>query len=199
MRLRLPLILASNSPRRRDLLAAAGVAAAVVPAEGVDEIHDRALKPADLTLANARAKAQCVAARHPGALVLGADTLVYLDGEPLGKPATADDAAMMIRRLSGRTHQVCTGVCLCARGGADCVEFHVISEVTFKRLDAAAIVEYLGLINPFDKAGAYAAQEHADFIIDHVNGSWTNVVGLPIDETLSHLRRWAASDDVTIQ
>jgi nucleoside triphosphate pyrophosphatase len=148
-----------------------------------------------LTLANARAKARSVAAQHAEALVLGADTLVYLDSEPIGKPATIEEAAAMLARLSGRTHQVCTGVCLCAGGGDERDEFHVFSHVTFKSLGTDSIRKYLNRINPLDKAGAYAAQEHADFIIERIDGSSSNVVGLPIEETLEHLRRWAAVDD----
>ena len=184
------MILASNSPRRRDLLAAGGIPAVVVPAHEIVECHDAGLSPAELTCLNARAKAEWVARTHPEALVLGADTLVFLEGEPLGKPADHAEARAMLRRLAGRTHDVVTGVCLCAQGGAETVEFHDLTRVTFHSLDEAAIDAYLAKINPFDKAGAYAAQEHGDAVIARVEGSWTNVIGLPMEKTLAHLKRW---------
>ncbi|MGI8601393.1 MAG: Maf family protein [Verrucomicrobiales bacterium] len=188
--LRLPLVLASKSPRRSALLGAAELAHLVLPPEDIEEYHDASMTPAELTVMNARAKARRIAELQPAALVLGADTLVYLDGEPLGKPATLDEAMTMLRRLSGRTHQVCTGVHLCARIEAQQVEFHELTDVKFKPLSEETIRNYLSVIDPLDKAGAYAAQEHSDMVIERIDGSWTNVVGLPMEKTLRELQRW---------
>jgi septum formation protein len=189
MKLRYPLMLASASPRRRDLLEEAGVAFTVVPAASVEEAHDASLSPSALTQWNARMKAEAVAAECPEALVLGADTLVYLGQEPLGKPADMAEATAMISRLVGRTHIVCTGVCLVQplSAGGQVEEFHILTEVTFKSLTPNEIAHYLSLINPLDKAGSYAAQEYGEMIIEKVEGSWSNVVGLPMEATLTAL------------
>jgi septum formation protein len=119
--------------------------------------------------------------------VLGADTLVYLHGEPLGKPTSLEEAADMLRRLSGRRHEVCTGVWLAWDGGAQGSGFHVISGVVFKTLTDADIQAYHRLVNPLDKAGAYGIQEHGDKIIDHYDGSWTNIMGLPMEALSARL------------
>jgi len=156
-----------------------------------EEAHDATLSPAALTEMNAKLKVDAVVDRFPDQIVIGADTLVYIDGEPLGKPRDMTEAEQMLGRLTGRTHQVCTGVCLMK--GKDKVRcFHVITEVTFKNLDVAAIRDYLQKIEPLDKAGAYAAQEHGALIIEKTEGSWTNVVGLPMDELLKELESFAA-------
>ena len=190
LRLRLPLILASSSPRRRDLLAEAGIEARVVPADGVEEAHDPMLSSAELTCHNATMKAVEVARRFPGALVLGADTLVYLGEEPLGKPRDPDEARTMLRRLSGRTHTVCTGVCLASGGGREAEVFHDLTQVTFRDLDEGTIGEYLRLVDVLDKAGAYAIQEHGSLIVAGVDGSLSNVVGLPVEALVRRLDRW---------
>lgn len=160
------------------------------PADDVAESHDRQCSPDELTEHNARLKATAVAARHPGALVLGADTLVYLDDEPLGKPATLNDAAAMLRRLAGRCHTVCTGVCLAGPSAGEIAVFHDLTRVHFLPLDEAAIADYLTKVHVLDKAGAYAAQEHGDRIIERMEGSWSNVVGLPLERLERHLARW---------
>jgi len=180
------LILASGSPRRRELLAAAGFEFRVLisPAE---ELHDAAIEPGELCMLNAAAKAEAVAAAHPDALVIGADTLVFLDGEPLGKPASLDAARAMLLRLSGRTHQVRTGCALCHGGLTE--RFVVTTEVDFQQLDGARIGEYFRLINPLDKAGAYAVQEHGELVVAAVRGSFDNVVGLPVAELAAALGR----------
>jgi septum formation protein len=184
------LILASGSPRRRELLAAAGYEFRVLisPAE---ELHDAAIEPGELCMLNAAAKAEAVAAAHPDALVIGADTLVFLDGEPLGKPKSLDAARAMLLRLSGRTHEVRTG---CALRHAGLTErFAVTTEVDFHRLDEAAIEAYLGLVNVLDKAGSYAVQEHGERVVAAVRGSFDNVVGLPVAELVAALGRRGVS------
>ena len=184
------LILASASPRRRDLMQEAGISCEIIPSPA-DEIHDASLTPQALTEHNAHAKARAISDLHAGATVIGADTLVFIDGEPLGKPRDMAEAEAMLLRLVGRTHQVCTGVCLCRSGdAAKCVTFHAITDVTFHDLDLDGIRAYHAKIEPMDKAGAYAAQDHGREIIRETSGSWTNVVGLPMEELQDQLAKF---------
>ena len=180
------IILASTSPRRRDLMAEAGIDCQIIPSPA-EEIHDASLTPQALTEHNAKLKASAISQLHPTATVIGADTLVFVDGEPLGKPRDMAEAEAMVQRLVGRTHQVCTGVCLCRAEPEKCVTFHAITDVTFHDLTLPQIQAYHAKINPLDKAGAYAAQDHGKEIIKETSGSWTNVVGLPIDELREQL------------
>lgn len=179
------LILASASPRRRELLKAAGVRFEVVvsPAE---EIHDAAIPLDVLCEENACLKARAVADGQPDATVIGADTLVWIEGEPLGKPADGGEARALLRKLSGKSHTVCTGVCLVRPGGA-IERFHVLTEVEFRELDEAAIEDYLALVHTLDKAGGYAIQEHGERVVAGIRGSYSNVVGLPVDELVARL------------
>lgn len=179
------VVLASASPRRRELLETAGFELIVRPA-GVDELTG-SLAPRDLVAANARLKALDVAASFPDDIVLGADTVVVLDGEILGKPRDMDHAAEMLGRLSGRVHEVLTGVCL-TRGGDLCL-FVESTRVSFRSLDHSAIASYLAEIDPLDKAGAYAAQEDRGRLIAHLEGSLENVIGLPVARVIEALRR----------
>ena len=177
------IVLASGSPRRRELLAAAGLSFDVIPSPA-EEIHDAALGMAGLCEENARLKA--VAVPVPGAVVIAADTLVFIDGEPLGKPRDIVQAHRMLRRLSGRTHQVCTGVCVVdAEGKAK--TFHAVTDVVFRELDEAGISEYLALTSPLDKAGAYGIQDRGELIIERISGGYDNVMGLPVDGVLDAL------------
>jgi septum formation protein len=182
-----PLVLASQSPRRVELMREAGYVFEVVVPE-VEESHDASVTPEALTLENARRKAMAAALSRSGALCIGADTLVYLDGEPLGKPADLDEAQTMLRRLSGRSHEVCTGVYLAWDGGKQGWGFHVISKVVFKLLTDEVIESYHAWVNPLDKAGAYGIQEHGDMIISGHEGSWTNVMGLPMERLAEELK-----------
>ena len=181
----MPIILASASPRRSELLVRAGVVFEVVvsPAE---EIHDASLQPDMLCELNAGLKADAVALTRPDATVIGADTLVFIDDFPLGKPLDLHEAREMLRRLSGRTHQVCTGVCVIHPGGERKL-FHGLTEVVFRELDEAAIDGYFSLVNPLDKAGAYGIQEHGELIITEIRGSFENVMGLPVDMVIEAL------------
>ena len=181
----MPIVLASSSPRRRELLAAAGVVFEVMhsPAE---EIHDAAMAPDVLCELNACLKAEAVAQIRPDATVIGSDTLVFIDGMPLGKPRDLEEARQMLRRLSGRTHQVCTGVCVIYPGGPKKV-FHDITEVTFLLLDEAAIDSYFSQVNPLDKAGAYGIQEFGELIVAGISGSYDTVMGLPVDKVIAAL------------
>ena len=175
-----PFILASNSPRRRALLAEAGYEfEVIVPA--VRELALSHLSLRELTNANAIRKAMAVARIQPGRVVLAADTLVAIEGEIIGKPHDLNHARMILRRLSGRTHDVCTAVCIVSPGGR--VSFAEISQVRFRKLTVSAITKYFRVVNPIDKAGAYAAQGAGGSIIAAVKGSVTNVIGLPMERT----------------
>lgn len=180
-------ILASHSPRRRELLAAAGFKFETVSADVVER-SDVDLTLRELTLLNARRKAAAVTSRNPDAVVLAADTLVALDGAVIGKPRDLNHAAQILQRLSGRTHEVCSAVFICR--GARSTSFHEISRVHFHRLNKNRIDSYMAKVNPLDKAGAYGAQGHSAEIIAHVKGSFTNVVGLPMERTIPALAQF---------
>jgi septum formation protein len=156
------------------------------PALGL-EIHDPSLDLATLVMTNARAKALEVAARHPHAIVVGADTLVWLEGRALGKPRDQADAQQMLRALSGRVHEVATGVHLAQMDPRQQVEFHEVTRVRFRTYDDRVIEEYMETVNVMDKAGAYALQERGELLVESVEGSRSNVVGLPVERTLAAL------------
>ena len=181
------LILASTSRRRFDLMNGAKLRFVVVPPE-VEEFHDESVPLAELTRHNASLKAEWVAALHSESWVIGADTLVSIDNEAMGKPADLTEARAMLNRLSGRTHVVGTAVCLIHAASGQKREFLEETRVTFKPLDDAGIRHYLTLINPLDKAGAYAAQEHGEVILAKVEGAWSNVVGLPVERLIEELK-----------
>jgi len=179
------VILASGSPRRRELLEAAGLSFEVIPSPA-EEIHDASLGMEGLCEENARLKAIAVAANHPEAVVIGADTLVFLDGQPLGKPKDMAEAVRMLRSLSGFVHNVCTGVCICELGGK-IRTLHAVTEVVFRTLDDAMIYEYLAKTSPLDKAGAYGIQDHGEMIVERISGGYDNVMGLPVGLVLKAL------------
>ncbi len=172
------LILASQSPRRRELLAREGVSFRV-EVRDTEELHDATLPPEELCARNAAAKAEAVAAEFPQDTVVGADTLVFIDGFPLGKPADETEAAAMLSRLQGRTHHVCTAVAVILPGG-ERRDFVEMTEVRFRPLDSAAIARYLEAVYVLDKAGAYAIQEHGEMIVESICGDLDNVIGLPV-------------------
>lgn len=179
------IILASGSPRRRELLAAAGLKFEVIPSPA-EEIHDGSMGMAELCEENARLKASAVAIHHPDAVVIGADTLVFLDGEPLGKPKDMSEAESMLRRLSGKKNQVCTGVCIMGPGEKVSL-LHVVTDVFFRELDDETLFAYLAKTQPLDKAGAYGIQDRGEMIIERITGSYDNVMGLPVAQVLEHL------------
>ena len=182
-----PVILASQSPRRRDLLAKAGVPFSIVIRD-TEELKDAALPPRELCLHNARAKAEAVFREHPDSTIIGADTLVFLDGLPLGKPQDAEEARTMLRMLSGRTHHVCTAVSIQSPLGMK--DMAVLTEVTFRTLAEEDIRHYMELVDVMDKAGSYAFQEHGEMIISSVRGDTDNVIGLPVGDVMKCLRDW---------
>lgn len=187
-----PLILASASPRRRDLLGALGVPFAVV-VPGIDEKPWPGEKPASYALRNAAEKAREVWRRRGGdALVLAADTIVVQDDHILEKPDDAEHAVAMLRRLSGQAHQVITGVCLLRVNGAGLREWGdaVRTGVRFRTLTEGEIAAYVATGEPMDKAGAYAIQGGAAAFVDGYDGSYSNVVGLPM-ETVERLLKLA--------
>ncbi len=180
------LVLASASPRRRLLLAEHGYRAEVTPAN-VEESTDPDLSVPALVRLNALLKSSALWAHRPRAVVLGTDTLVCLDGRALGKPADLAEAADMIRRLAGRRHEVYSGVCLALPAEGRVVCFVEETHVEFRPLPPAEIDAYLRLIDPLDKAGGYAAQEHGERIIAGHEGSWSNVLGLPMERLAATL------------
>jgi septum formation protein len=182
------LILASASPRRRELLAQLGVEFDVVVAR-VDEHEDETTDPRAMVAHNAAIKADWVAARQPDALVLGADTTVCIGNLVLNKPRNLADARAMLRRLSGRTHEVFTGLAVRRASAQLRVDELVVSEVTFRTLDEALIGAYFSRVDPLDKAGGYAIQEHGELIVASHRGSLTNIVGLPLETTKQILTR----------
>ena len=180
------LLLASNSPRRIELLRAAGFQFEVV-SPGIDERFDVDLTLRELTAFNALRKGIAIAQKNPRKVVLAADTLVALGHEVIGKPVDLADARRILRRLSGRTHEVCSTVFIAHRVARKSTLFHEISRVRFRRLTHARVDTYIAKVNPLDKAGAYAAQGFGAEIIEEVDGSFTNVVGLPMEKTIAAL------------
>lgn len=185
-------VLASASPRRRQLLKKAGYEFEIVSPPEEEVAHDW-FTIRELTICNAARKAQRVSQTHRDAVVLAADTLVTIDGCVLGKPADLEDAVRILLRLSGRSHEVWTAVCIRhdARGRSH--SFHKTSRVHFRQLSERAIRDYLAKVNPLDKAGAYAAQGHGTEIIEKIEGSYSNVVGLPMEATTRALRAFGVT------
>jgi len=175
-------ILASASPRRRELLAQTGLSFEVITAD-VIEHEDSSTDPKEMVSYNAALKADWVGERNSDAWVLGADTIVFIDGSALNKPADRNEAAQMLRRLSGRTHTVYTGLALRKFDQKIAIDRGVASEVTFHQLTDEVISEYLSKVHTLDKAGGYAIQEHGEMIVAQQTGSFSNIVGLPLDET----------------
>jgi septum formation protein len=174
------LILASVSPRRRDLLAEHEYAFRVVPAE-IEERAPAHLTPGEIVLFNARAKSAAVAAQYPEDVVLGVDTLVAFEGRVYGKPADMNEALAMAGRLNGRTHEVFSGVWLMRASTGEQRGFIEMTRVHFRRLARPRLRRYLERIEPLDKAGAYAAQNDNGELIESFEGSFTNVIGLPME------------------
>ncbi len=184
------LLLASGSPRRRQLLSDAGFGFEVVAPE-VEEIISANLTVREATSWNALRKGLVVARIHPDRVVLAADTLVALDHSVIGKPADRAEAVETLHRLSGQTHIVVSSVFIGHLRAGKMETFSAISRVVFKKLSDRQIEEYLTLIDPLDKAGAYAAQGEGRMVIEKIIGSESNVIGLPMAETCAALARFA--------
>lgn len=188
LRLRVPLVLASRSPRRRELLTRLGLAFEVAPAPD-DERWPEGLEAAEAVEALAEQKASAVAPAHPEALTLGADTVVVLGGDVLGKPASPADARRMLRHLSGATHTVYTGLALLHPASRRRVISHEATRVTFAALSDDEIARYVATGSPLDKAGAYGIQDdHGALFVAGVEGDFYNVVGLPLHRLYRALR-----------
>jgi septum formation protein len=186
---RLPIILASASPRRVELLRTLIPEFQVIPSDA-SEVHDAAVGVRALCELNARIKATPISQRYPGHLVLGADTLVWLGGQPLGKPVDLAQAQAMLRSLSGQAHEVVTGVCLMHGDSGRCEVFSEVTRVQFRSLDEEVIKRYLAVVHTLDKAGGYALQQHGDWLVESVAGSESNVIGLPVEALRQALGDW---------
>lgn len=182
------IVLASASPRRSELLESAGIRFQVIPGY-IDETPLPDEKPLDHVLRLAEQKAREVAGREDGDLFIGADTIVLCDGEIMGKPVDTTDAVRMLRALSGRHHQVITGTAIYEKGNDKALRRAVTTKVLFKELSDAEISAYVATGCPMDKAGAYAIQGGAAFMVRSIEGSYTNVVGLPLCEVVEALQR----------
>ena len=180
------LILASKSPRRRYLLEKAGLEFSVIPSS-FDENSVKCSSPAVYVRQLAECKARDISEQNPDNWVIGADTIVLIDGTILGKPGTRTEARTMLKSLSGKTHQVLTGYCICCHRIGRLFSDTVKTEVRFKKLTKGEIDWYLNSGEPFDKAGAYAIQGIGTFLVKRINGSYTNVVGLPVCEVVDYL------------
>ena len=181
----LRVILASQSPRRRDLLSLVGIPHDVRPAD-IDETYLAGEKPPAHAERLARGKCAVIAEREPGALVIGSDTIVVVDGDVLGKPTNEGDAAHMLRRLSGRSHIVVTAVAVAWRGETRSAVEEV--NVTFHSLSDDDIAAYIATREPMDKAGAYGIQGYGATIVERVDGDYFAVMGLPLQLVIRVLR-----------
>jgi septum formation protein len=182
------IILASASPRREQLLREMGLRFVVVSPENAEELTGGAAADV-VAMHNAQLKARAVAGRHPDSMVIGADTIVVLAGQIFGKPRDRGEARRMLGQLAGQRHEVITGVCLVHRSLDTELVFADTTRVWMRRLSPAQIADYLASINPLDKAGAYAIQEHGEGIIERIDGSYSNVVGLPVERLRATLER----------
>lgn len=180
------IILASQSPRRKYLLEQAGINFTVIPSD-IDESKIPVTEPAAYVKILAKAKAKDIARSHPEHVVIGADTIVVIDGTILGKPKDRDQARVMLKKLSGATHQVFTGFSIQCPEKNESYSESVKTDVIFKELTDNEIEWYIHTKEPFDKAGAYAIQGLGTFLVKKINGSYTNVVGLPVCEVIEYL------------
>ena len=180
------LILASKSPRRRYLLEQAGLEFSVIPSNFKENSMPLS-SPESYVRRLAEAKAKDISQKYPDSWVIGADTIVFIANAMLGKPGTRSEAREMLRSLSGKTHQVLTGYCICCEATDRLFSETIITDVCFKELTELQIDWYIDSGEPFDKAGAYAIQGIGTFLVKRIHGSYTNVVGLPICEVLEFL------------
>jgi len=184
-----PIILASTSPRRKELLQQIGVKFEIVPSQASEDI-EKELLPREAVRILAERKANTIASARPEALVLAADTVISLDGEILGKPGSHKKAKEMLARLSGRTHQVVSGVAMvCLLRNIHDV-FDVTTDVTFGILSGDLIEKYVKTGEPLDKAGAYAIQGGGSILVQSIKGSYSNIVGFPIFEIAEALSKY---------
>lgn len=183
------VVLASNSPRRKELLSGLGIDYEVKTLPDIDESFPEGLSEVETATYIARAKADIYRTiMQPDELIITADTIVWLDGEVMGKPVDGEDARRMLRALSGKTHQVITGVCLTAINGQKA--FATVTDVTFCGLSEEEIDYYVECYRPMDKAGSYGIQEWIGFVgVESISGSYFNVMGLPIQRLYTELKK----------
>lgn len=188
---RYKVILASNSPRRKELLGGLGIPYEVKTMPDIDESYPEGLGCEEIPVYIARAKADAYRPfMQEDELIITADTIVWLDGIVMGKPKNEEEACDMLRRLSGHTHQVVTGVCITTREKQTC--FATVTDVTFASLSEEEITHYVTHYRPMDKAGAYGIQEWIGFVgVQRISGSYFNVVGLPIQRLYAELKTFA--------
>ncbi len=188
MKLRVPLVLASASPRRHQLLSRIGMTFIVEPSDA-DETPPAGVPPPEIAEILARRKAEAVASRHPESLTLGADTIVILDDSILDKPSTPDEARETLRRLAGQTHTVFTGIALIQPSSSRAVTAHEATRVTFAQMYDDEIDAYVRTGSPMDKAGAYGIQDdRGALFIEGIEGDYYNVVGLPLHRLYEMLK-----------
>lgn len=182
------VILASNSPRRKELLAGLGIDFEIRTLPDVDESYPETLSGADIPLYISKEKADAYRDMlAPGELMITADTIVWIDGTVLGKPKDREDALRMLRQMSGRTHEVFTGVCITTTGWQR--SFSARTEVRFASLSDEEITYYVDKYRPMDKAGAYGVQEWIGFIgVEYISGSYYNIMGLPVQRLYQELK-----------
>jgi septum formation protein len=180
------LILASQSPRRRNLLKQAGIDFSVIPST-IDENSIKLSSPDVYVRQLAESKAMDISKQYPASWVIGADTIVFIDDTILGKPGSRSEARTMLKSLSGKTHQVLTGYCVCCQRIDRFFSDSVKTDVRFKKLTEREIDWYINSGEPFGKAGAYAIQGIGAFLVKRIDGSYTNVVGLPVCEVVEFL------------
>ena len=181
------IILASNSPRRKEILTSLGIEFRIISPE-VDECSAGSCFPEHLPIINAKLKSETVSLLYPDELVLGADTVVELDGKTVEKPEDEEDALKMLMTLSGKTHQVVTAVCITRIADNTSINFSEKSIVTFNNFSAKTAKDYMQKVHVLDKAGAYAVQEYGEIIIKSITGSESNVIGLPIEKLVESLQ-----------
>lgn len=186
-----PFILASASPRRAELLRQLDLEFQILPSHAPELEHEQ-LTAGELCQINAYRKARTISKKHPDALVMGVDTMVALGTRIFGKPRNFDEATATLNQLQGRTHHVFTGVCLIHLREHKQRIFAEVTKVTFRSLTLADIEHYFSRVNPLDKAGGYAIQEHGDDIVRSIEGSFSNVVGLPIERLQKELAQFDA-------
>ncbi|MEA3466444.1 MAG: Maf family nucleotide pyrophosphatase [Thermodesulfobacteriota bacterium] len=187
------IILASASPRRRELLASVGITFQVIPSN-IEEKHRIGESPSDFVLRLSEEKAAQVAQRSgiTGRWVIGSDTIVVCDDNIIGKPTSTQDSSSMLHQLSGRSHQVLSGYAIIDRDNNTCIKRCVTTEVTFRTLTEQEIEGYIATGEPADKAGSYAIQGIGSYIVTGINGSYTNVVGLPMSHIVNDLKSLGA-------
>ncbi len=187
-----PVVLASSSPRRRELLEKTGLKFIVDAAE-IYEDHGRRMRPAELAKIISLEKAKAVAARHPGSIIIAADTFGMLDGRLLGKPRDQEEARDMLKRMSGRRHRVITGFTILDTATGKTVSKAVETRVYFRELGKEEIAAYAGTGEPLDKAGAYAIQGLGAQLVERIEGDYYNVIGLPLSALARELNKFSVN------